>query len=322
MIKVDKTWVLNRTNVRKKQIVIVSKVVRFWENAAQTPIQIVEAPIFIERGLRVFMKRDDLIHPHISGNKWRKLKYNLLEAEAKGFTKLLTFGGAFSNHIAAVASAGKELGFDTIGIIRGEELTPSSNPTLRYAAACEMQLYFVNRTAYRDKELLAQQYGKEAFIIPEGGSNPFAVIGVAEVVDEIKQQLGVNIDYLCTSLGTGGTAAGIVATFEKETLIFPSLKVSSQEAQQMMLAYIAEPKGTWRVLEGYHFGGYGKTETQLIEFIKDFENQTNIPLEQVYTGKMMYGLTELAEQGFFKEGDVIVALHTGGLQGRSELLDA
>ena len=298
----------------------MSKVVRFWENTAQTPIQIVEAPIFIELGLRVYIKRDDLIHAYISGNKWRKLKYNLIEAEKSGFQTLLTFGGAFSNHIAAVAAAGKALDFGTIGIIRGEELNPDSNPTLQFAAKCGMKLHFVGRTAYRDKETLAHLYGRDAFVIPEGGSNQWAVQGVAEMVEEVKKQLDGKIDYFCTALGTGGTAAGIVSAFEDDVLVFPSLKISSEEAAQLVLTHIPEPKGRLKVIEKYHFGGYGKMNNALLEFIREFEMQTGIPLEQVYTAKMMYGLGELAKEGFFKPGTQMVVLHTGGLQGRSELL--
>ncbi|AYQ36256.1 1-aminocyclopropane-1-carboxylate deaminase/D-cysteine desulfhydrase [Runella sp. SP2] len=283
-------------------------------------MQIVEAPIFVELGLRVYIKRDDLIHAYISGNKWRKLKYNLIEAEKNGFQTLLTFGGAFSNHIAAVAAAGKALDFDTIGIIRGEELSPDSNPTLQFAAKCGMKLHFVNRTLYRDKEQLTQRYGRDAFVIPEGGSNQLAVKGVAEMVEEVKNQLDGKIDYFCTALGTGGTAAGIVSAFEEEVLVFPSLKISSEEAGQLILTHILQPKGHLKVIDKYHFGGYGKMNDTLLDFIRDFETQTGIPLEQVYTAKMMYGLVELAKEGFFKSGDQIVVLHTGGLQGRSELL--
>lgn len=308
---------LNQTKVRKKQIVIVSRVAAFWENTAQTPLQIVEDPFFIERGITLYVKRDDLIHPYVSGNKWRKLKYNLLEAEKQEATTLLTFGGAFSNHIAATAAAGQAMGFDTIGIIRGDELQVDSNPTLRFASECGMKLLFVSREAYRNKEELAQKHGVGYYIIPEGGSNILAVKGVAEVVSEIQSQLHTPVDYLCTALGTGGTAAGLLSASKVKVLVFPSLKIKADEATQMILQHLSVSEVKAEIMTDYHFGGYGKVTKELWQFIKTFENQTHIPLEQVYTGKMMFGIYDLVKKGFFKRGQVIVALHTGGLQGRT-----
>ena len=307
---------LNQTKVRKKQIVIVGRVAAFWENTVQTPLQIVEDPFFIERGITLYLKRDDLIHPHVSGNKWRKLKYNLFEAEKQGFTTVLTFGGAYSNHIAATAAAGQATGFDTIGIIRGEELRADANPTLRFASQCGMKLLFVSREDYRNKEALVQLFGKDCYIIPEGGSNALAVKGVAEVVAEIQTQVNRPVDYLCTALGTGGTAAGLISASETTVLVFPSLKIKPEEAKQMILQHLSVPKIKAEILSDYHFGGYGKVKEELWQFIEQFEKQTTIPLEQVYTGKMMFGIYDLVRKGFFKQGEVIVALHTGGLQGR------
>ena len=309
---------LNQTKVHKKQIVIVSRVAAFWENTAQTPLQIVEDPFFIERGITLYVKRDDLIHPYISGNKWRKLKYNLLEAEKQGATTLLTFGGAFSNHIAATAAAGQAMGFDTIGIIRGDELRADSNPTLRFASEYGMKLLFVSRKEYRDKEALAQLVGEGCYIIPEGGSNALAVKGVAEVVAEIHSQLNSPVDYLCTPLGTGGTAAGLISAFEAKVLVFPSLKISAEEAKQMILQHLLATEINADILTDYNFGGYGKVKEELWQFIEIVENQTHIPLEQVYTGKMMFGIYDLVRKGFFNRGEVIVALHTGGLQGKTK----
>ena len=308
---------MNQTKVRKKQILIVGRVATFWENTAQTPLQIVEDPFFIERDITLYLKRDDLIHPYVSGNKWRKLKYNLFEAEKQGFTTLLTFGGAYSNHIAAVAVAGRATGFDTIGIIRGEELRADANPTLRFASQCGMKLLFVSREAYRNKEELAQKHGVGYYIIPEGGSNILAVKGVAEVVSEIQSQLHTPVDYLCTALGTGGTAAGLLSASKVKVLVFPSLKIKADEATQMILQHLSVSEVKAEIMTDYHFGGYGKVTKELWQFIKTFENQTHIPLEQVYTGKMMFGIYDLVKKGFFKRGQVIVALHTGGLQGRT-----
>lgn len=308
---------LNQTKVRKKQIVIVGRVAAFWENTAQTPLQIVEDPFFIERGIKLYLKRDDLIHPQVSGNKWRKLKYNLFEAEKQGIKTLMTFGGAYSNHIAAVAAAGQATGFDTIGMIRGEELRADTNQTLRFASQCGMKLLFVSRKDYRNKEELAERHGAGCYIIPEGGSNTLAVKGVAEVVTEIQSQLRTPVDYLCTSLGTGGTAAGLLSASKAKVLVFPSLKIKVDEAKQMIFQHLSMSEAKAEIITDYHFGGYGKVTEELWQFIKTFEIQTHIPLEQVYTGKMMFGIYDLVKKGFFKRGQVIIAFHTGGLQGRA-----
>ncbi|WP_428660881.1 1-aminocyclopropane-1-carboxylate deaminase/D-cysteine desulfhydrase [Runella sp.] len=295
----------------------MSRVDRFWENAAQSPLQIVEWPLFIERGITLYVKRDDLLHPVVSGNKWRKLKYTLLEAEKAGFKRLLTFGGAYSNHIAAVAAAGQATGFESIGIIRGDELHAHSNKTLQFASHCGMQLRFVTRETYRDKDKLADKYGTDCYIIPEGGSNTLAVKGVEEVIDEIQTQLSGSFDYVCTPFGTGGTAAGLIAASTQErVLIFSALKIQQEEVIKHLEVLVSMQNKKVEILTDYHFGGYGKETKELMEFIADFEHQTNIPLEQVYTGKMMFGIVDLVRQGYFKRGEVIVALHTGGLQGK------
>ena len=300
----------------------MGQVTAFWANTVQTPLQIVEDPFFIERGITLYLKRDDLIHPFISGNKWRKLKYNLLKAEKCGASKLLTFGGAYSNHIAAVAAAGKATGFSTIGIIRGEELHPDSNPTLRFAAQCGMELQFVTREDYRYKETLKDKFGQGCFVLPEGGSNADAVKGVTEVVAEI-HATGIAPDFLCTALGTGGTAAGLISAFDRTVLIFSSLKISQTEVLSMIHQHLSDDERSAEslVITDYHFGGYGKKTDELDQFIAGFEARTHIPLDQVYTGKMMYGLYALAGNGFFPPGTIIVALHTGGLQGRPGFYD-
>ncbi|AEI50885.1 1-aminocyclopropane-1-carboxylate deaminase/D-cysteine desulfhydrase [Runella slithyformis] len=295
----------------------MSRVDRFWENAAQSPLQIVKMPLFAEHGVRVYFKRDDLLHPFVSGNKWRKLKYNLLEAERSGFTRLLTFGGAYSNHIAAVAAAGQATGFKTTGIIRGEELTEVSNKTLQYASQCGMKLQFVTREAYRDKIALAADFGTDCYVIPEGGSNALAVKGVQEVMGELQSQLNASFDYLCTAFGTGGTASGLIsAPADTKVLVFPALNIQKAEVLQHIETFVELQGKKIEVLIDYHFGGYGKETEELTRFIADFEQQTLIPLEQVYTGKMMYGLVDLIRKGYFRRGEVIVVLHTGGLQGK------
>lgn len=291
-------------------------VATFWENTAQTPLQIVEDPFLVDRGIQLCIKRDDLIHTEVSGNKWRKLKYNLIEAERLGFKTLFTFGGAYSNHIAAVAAAGKEMGFHTVGVIRGEELSADANPTLRFAAACGMELIFVSREAYRDKSGLVTMYGNECYVLPEGGSNHLAVLGMSEVMLEIKQQLNAPIHYMCTAFGTGATAAGLATDADTKVLVFPSLKLSSDVVKNMIGSYLSTNVSNLEIMSDYHFGGYGRINDLLLDFVKSFENQTSIPLEEVYTGKMMFGIYDLVKKGFFRRGDTIVGLHTGGLQGK------
>lgn len=296
---------------------IVNRVDRFWENAAQSPLQIVKLPLFTEQGVRVYLKRDDLLHPFVSGNKWRKLKYNLLEAEKQGFTRLLTFGGAYSNHIAAVAAAGQATGFGMTGIIRGEELNTNSNATLQYASQCGMKLHFVTREAYRDKQKLAIDFGTDCYVMPEGGSNALAVKGVEEVMGELQTQLSIPFDYLCTSFGTGATAAGLIsAAMDTKVLVFPALKIKSADVLRHIEGFVGLQDKKIEVMPEYHFGGYGKETDELNRFIAEFEQQTFIPLEQVYTGKMMYGLVDLVRKGYFRRGEVIVVIHTGGLQGK------
>ncbi len=189
-----------------------------------SPLQKLNDVAFDEKGLKVYVKRDDLIHPEISGNKWRKLKYNLLNAKDLGYESILTFGGAYSNHIYATAAAGKYFGFETIGIIRGDELNENSSQTLKFAAECGMKLHFVSRSDYREMRENPQNHSiilslKHSFIIPEGGTNEFALGGVGEMVDEISEQLGYAPDYIICPVGTGGTISGIIAKSNHKTTV-------------------------------------------------------------------------------------------------------
>ncbi|MCX2741312.1 1-aminocyclopropane-1-carboxylate deaminase/D-cysteine desulfhydrase [Pontibacter anaerobius] len=288
----------------------------------EAPLQKLEDKLLQEQGVELWVKREDLLHPHISGNKWRKLKYNLQEAKRLGHYTLLTFGGAYSNHIAATAAAGKEYGFKTIGIIRGEEHLPL-NPTLSFAASCGMELHYISREKYRQKsepgfqEELLQTFG-EVYLLPEGGTNLLAVKGCAEIV----QDIDIQYDYICCALGTGGTFAGIVAGLagEHNALGFPALKGGEflqQEVEQLVQAYSGQHYGNWQLITDYHFGGYAKVKPELLAFMDTFEQQHGIPLEPIYTGKMMYGLFDLIRQGYFERGSRIVAVHTGGLQGNA-----
>lgn len=266
--------------------------------------------------IQVYMKREDLLHPFVSGNKFRKLKYNLIEAENQKQNVLLTFGGAYSNHIAALAAAAHEKGFQSIGVIRGEELATKilDNPTLQFAHTKGMQFEFVTREQYRNKtnedfiNELHQKFG-DFYLVPEGGTNEFAVQGC----EEILTSEDITFDYICTSVGTGGTLAGLsrAAHDTQFVLGFSSLKTNYLQNEISKFA----PNKNWEVNTDYHFGGYGKITLELIEFINEFYQQTKIPLDPVYTGKMMFGLNDLITQGYFKKGSKILAIHTGGLQG-------
>ena len=288
----------------------------------ETPLQQLQDPLLQEQEIALYIKREDLLHPDISGNKWRKLKYNLQEAKRLQHQTLLTFGGAYSNHIAATAAAGKAYGFQTVGIIRGEELL-SLNPTLRFATSCGMQLQYISREQYRQKEdpaflqELSEQHG-QPYILPEGGTNNLAVKGCTEIVEDIT----VDYDYICCASGTGGTAAGIIAGLagEKQVLVFTALKGGDflqEEIKQLVYGYSGREFSNWRLLTDYHFGGYAKVKPELLAFMQAFQKHHHIPLEPIYTGKMLYGLFDLIRKGYFPKGSRIVAIHTGGLQGNA-----
>lgn len=275
-----------------------------------------------QKGIELFIKREDLIHPFISGNKYRKLKYNLEQAKLEGKDCLLTFGGAFSNHIAAVAAAGKKYGFKTIGVIRGEELakdiekTLESNATLKFAFDCGMQFKFVSREEYKLKNAptfisdLQQEFG-EFYLIPEGGTNALAVKGCEEILDNETEKF----DYICVSAGTGGTVAGIInASKENQHILgFSALKGNflKDEIEQK----IETSKYNWTLNSDYHFGGYAKTSDELITFINKFKKETKIQLDPIYTGKMTFGVVDLINNNYFAGGSKVLLIHTGGLQG-------
>ena len=266
--------------------------------------------------ISVSIKREDLIHPYISGNKFRKTKYNLLQAKAENQETLLTFGGAFSNHIAAVAFAGKEYGFKTIGIIRGDELEDKilENPTLQFAQDCGMQFEFVSRTEYRLKneigfiEKLKQKFGT-FYLLPEGGTNELAIKGCEEILtkDDVK------FDYICTSVGTGGTISGIINSIlpHQKVLGFPALK--GDFLKNEIRNFVKNEN--WDLITDYHFGGYGKVNSELIAFINQFYKENKIPLDPIYTGKMVFGVIDLISKNYFPENSKILMIHTGGIQG-------
>ena len=277
-------------------------------------------PILEEKQLELFIKREDLIHPFVSGNKFRKLNYNLAEAKQQQKDTLLTFGGAFSNHIVATAVAGNLNGFETIGIIRGDELardldvTLKNNATLREAHKNGMTFEFVSREAYRTKSnavfinQLHEKFG-DFYTIPEGGTNVLAIKGCEEILTEDDAKF----DYICCAVGTGGTISGIINSAKKHQNVigFPALKGDflQDEINQFV------DKKNWSLQNAYHFGGYAKYNTDLVAFINNFTKKTNILVDPIYTGKMVFGILDLVLKNHFKKESKILAIHTGGIQG-------
>ncbi len=267
-------------------------------------------------GIEVYVKREDVLHSEISGNKFRKLKYNLTEAQNLGFTKLLTFGGAYSNHIAAVAAAGKEFGFETIGVIRGEELQEKylENPTLKKASENGMQFEFVSRTQYRDKnnaaflDQLKNKFG-DFYLIPEGGTNNLAVKGCKEILTDDDKLF----DFICCAVGTGGTISGIINSLKphQKAIGFPVLKGDFLTEDIQKYAQNSQ----WNLVTDYHFGGYAKINDELKQFMKQFFKKYLISLDPVYTSKTFFGVIDLISKGYFKPDSKILIIHTGGLQG-------
>ena len=278
-----------------------------------------------QAGVSLLLKRDDLIHSEVSGNKWRKLYYNAHHALSDGYEGLITFGGAFSNHLYATAAIGRALQLPTLGIVRGDELNADASATLRFCAACGMELHFVSRAEYKDKERGATYQRllgwRRLWSVPEGGSNALALRGVAELSDELRTQLdGTMPDYIAVAVGTGGTAAGLLSAGAKV------LGVSVLKNGYFLRQDIEQLLGEANLLENldlhtrFDEGGYARTTPELVGFIKDFEALHHVPIEQVYTGKMLRGVYTLLQEGYFKPGSVVVAVHTGGLQGRSAAL--
>ncbi len=264
----------------------------------------------------LYIKREDLLHPYISGNKYRKLKYNLAQAQKENKHTLLTFGGAFSNHILAVAAAGKEYGFKTIGIIRGEELKDKvgENPTLQKASELGMVFEFVTRTVYRDKtnpKVLEELYAKygDFYAIPEGGTNDLAVKGCEEILalDDDK------FDFICCSVGTGGTISGIINCSKSSQQVLGFTALKGDFIPQDICKFATN--SNWKLITDYHFDGYAKVSEELIRFINAFYIKYKIPLDPIYTGKMLFGVTDLIEKNYFPENSKILVIHTGGLQG-------
>jgi 1-aminocyclopropane-1-carboxylate deaminase len=274
-----------------------------------------------KKEITLAVKREDLLHEHISGNKFRKLYYNIQAAKEKNYKTLLTFGGAFSNHIAATAAAGKEYGLNTIGVIRGNELgvnlskTLQENPTLAFAHSQGMKFHFVSREAYRHKtepEFIRDLYKLFGtfYLVPEGGTNELAVKGTEEILTPEDKEF----DFVCSAIGTGGTIAGIInSSFPHQKILgFPALKENF--LHKNIQKYVS--KNNWELIRDYHFGGFAKIDKNLVQFINMVNTLHNLPLDPIYTGKMLYGIIDLIKKDYFPKGSKILAIHTGGLQGR------
>lgn len=290
--------------------------------ALPTPLQPLIDATTQRAGIQLYLKRDDLIHPTVSGNKWRKLQGVLRDAVATGASSLLTFGGARSNHLYATAAAGARLGMDTIGIVRGEEYATKSTETLDFCRAQGMRLNAISRAEYRfrdDPRYLEALRGTfpNSYFIPEGGTTALALPGVGALVTETEIQLGFLATYYAVAAGTGGTAAGLVAA-SAPTLAFSALKNGGFLKNEILnLANEVGAEQYLQLFTDYHFGGYARHKPELLAFMHDFEEKHKVLLEHVYTGKMLFGLYDLMEKGFFQKGETVVAIHTGGLQGRS-----
>ena len=292
-----------------------------FNSIQETENQQIFLPILEEKKIELFIKREDLIHPYVSGNKFRKLKYNLKEAVKLKKKSILTFGGAYSNHILATAVAGKLVGLKTFGIIRGDELgkniaeTIEGNPTLKEAQNHGMKFHFVSREIYRQKssfgfiEKMKNKWG-DFYLIPEGGTNFLAVDGCQEILTKEDSKF----NYVCASVGTGGTLAGLIKSLKRRQKVigFPSLKGNflSEEIKKYTIK-----NDNWKLQKDYHFGGYAKYNEELIDFINTFKEETGVLLDPIYTGKMMFGIIDLIKKDNFSEGSSILAIHTGGIQG-------
>ncbi|MEU5423835.1 1-aminocyclopropane-1-carboxylate deaminase/D-cysteine desulfhydrase [Streptomyces sp. NPDC001407] len=280
-----------------------------------SPLEELRDERFARRGVRLLLKRDDLIHPELPGNKWRKLEPNLRAAAEAGRRTLLTFGGAYSNHLRATAAAGRLLGFDTVGVVRGEELADRPlNWSLTACVADGMRLRFVDRATYRRKaepDVLAELADGDCFVIPEGGSNAAAARGCTALGRELRG----TADVIGIACGTGGTLAGLAAGLApgQRAIGFPVLKGGflGDGIRDLQRAAFGGPRGSWTLDERFHCGGYARSSPELLAFADDFADRHGLRVERVYVAKMLYGLTALASEGAFARGTTVAAVITG-----------
>lgn len=297
-------------------------------NLQPARVQRIEHPSLYESGVKLYLKREDLLHPVISGNKWRKLKYILHHAFSPdiltGVTMtgdsphLISMGGAWSNHLHALAFVGHTLGIKTTGIIRGEEPAMKS-PTLQDMENWGMSLVYVSRQEFRELRKF-QAYNSQpskdyaGYWIPEGGASTLALQGVAAIIDDLNSK---RFDTIALACGTGTTLAGLAAHSTQQCVLgFAALK-GAAFLNDDVASLLKSEQRNWSINFDYHFGGFAKTEPRLLDFMAEFESQTKVPLEPLYTGKMMFGLFDLIQQGKFASDHKILAIHTGGLQGRA-----
>lgn len=286
-------------------------------NTKAAIIEPIQHPALLDKDIELHIKRDDLLHPIISGNKWRKLKYTLLLALTKGQEHLISMGGAYSNHLHALAYVGHRLNLKTTGLIRGEQ-PEKENQTLSDLRQWGMTLEFVSRRDFRELRKYRSHDSAPAkkyngFWIPEGGSSQEALRGVAEILKEID----IDFDMLTLACGTGTTLAGIAKALpgSKRVVGFSALKGGGFLEKDIRKMLRTKGMPNWSINFDYHFGGFAKTDAALLSFIETFQTETNIPLEPLYNGKMLFGLFDLINNHHFKKGQSIIAIHTGGLQG-------
>lgn len=296
-----------------------------------SPITQIEEPLLADKNIQLFIKRDELIHPVIQGNKWRKLKYNLLAAAEQSANTILSFGGAYSNHLHALAAAGRLFNFNTIGIIRGER-PATLNPSLQDMQDWGMQLEFISRADYRKRESaefiqqLKQTHGA-FYLIPEGGNNAAGRQGCGELLNELSD----TYDVICCEVGSGTQFSALVSAHASSlqaanhTHYLGFVVMKNPALLQQLKDYFQQQKiayGNWSLNHDYHFGGFARASDTLHEFIRQFKQRHEIQLEPVYSGKMLYGIYQLIEQDYFKPGSRILAIHGGGLQGLRGFADA
>jgi 1-aminocyclopropane-1-carboxylate deaminase/D-cysteine desulfhydrase-like pyridoxal-dependent ACC family enzyme len=280
-------------------------------------IEKIQHPVLTEHEIHLYIKRDDLLHQIISGNKWRKLKYTLIPALNQGHRHFISMGGTYSNHLHALAYIGYKLGLKTTGLIRGQQ-PAEENHTLSDLRQWGMNLEFVSRSDFRElrkhrahDSKPAKQY--DGFWIPEGGANQDALRGVSEILKEIN----MDFDMLALACGTGTTLAGLAKALpeKKRVLGFSALKGGGFLEKDVKKLIKNNSLTNWSINFDYHFGGFAKTNEELISFIDDFQLDNKIPLEPIYNGKMLFGLFDMIKKEYFKKGKTIIAIHTGGLQG-------
>ncbi|MDC1310112.1 pyridoxal-phosphate dependent enzyme [Flavobacteriaceae bacterium] len=267
-------------------------------------------------GLQLFLKREDKIHNIISGNKYRKLKFNLINAKELGFKGLLTFGGSYSNHIPAVAYAAKKNGFKSLGFIRGEEIVNNylENPTLKYSHDLGMKFKFLSRSNYKLKtneyflRKLKKKF-KDYYLIPEGGTNALGVLGCQEILNDNDKEF----DYICCSVGTGGTICGLINSSNENQKIIGFSSINKNYLLNDITKFVTNEN--WMLIDDFSFGGYGKVNNELIEFMNNFRLKYGILLDPIYTSKLVYGVLNLITNNFFKPNSKILMIHTGGHQG-------